>query len=75
LGFEKTFLLRTVVPERGLRSRRVAIMDFHARNGIKPYPKERYNDDCQYIRWHFADREIAETFAAKFAKETNVPLH
>jgi hypothetical protein len=68
-------IVETVVPERGLRSKRVAIMDFHAPRGIKPYPSERHNDDCQYIRWHFADREIAEAFAAKFAKErTNVPL-
>jgi hypothetical protein len=60
----------TVVPERGLRSKqRAAIFDFHARRGIKPYTKERYNDDCHYIRWLFADREIAEAFAAKFTKE------
>jgi|SoiMethySBSTD1v2_1073268.scaffolds.fasta_scaffold2454661_2 hypothetical protein len=68
-------IVDTVVPECGLRSKRVAIMDFHARHGIKPFPSEQYNDDCQYIRWHFADREIAETFAAKFAKETNIPPH
>jgi len=62
-------IVDTVVPERGLRSKqRVAIFDFHARRGIKPYPKGRYNNDCQYIRWLFADREIAEAFAAKFAK-------
>jgi hypothetical protein len=68
-------IVDTVVPERGLQSKRVAIMDFHARHGIKPYPSERYHNDCQYIRWHFADREIAETFAVKFAKErTNVSL-
>jgi hypothetical protein len=55
-------IVETVVPERGLRSKRVAIMDFHARRGIRPYPSERCTDDCQYIRWHFADREIAEAF-------------
>ena len=67
-------IVDTVVPERGLRSKqRVAIMDFHTRNGVRPYPSERYNDDCQYIRWHFADRKIAEMFAAKFAKETRTP--
>jgi len=62
------------VPEGGLRNRRVAMLDFHARHGIKPHGIEgRHKDGGQYIRWHFADREIAESFAAKFAKErTNV---
>jgi hypothetical protein len=56
-------IVDTVVPERGLRRKqRVAIFDFHARRGTKPYPKGRYK------RWLFADREIAEAFAAKFAK-------
>src|SRR5262245_56831569 len=44
---------------------------------IKPHGIEgRHKDGGQYIRWHFADREIAESFAAKFAKErTNVMQH
>jgi hypothetical protein len=54
-----------------------AMNDFHARHGIKAHLRRCRDKDGrnEYIRWHFADREIAEAFAAKFAKErTTVPL-
>ena len=59
--------VETVVPS--LRSKRNAMLDFHARRGIKPYPWQRYRDGQGYICWGFADREIAEAFAAKFARD------
>ena len=62
-------IVDTAVPERGLRNKRVAMKDFHARYGIPPHPRRgRYKDGRRYIRWCFADRKIAEAFAAKFAK-------
>jgi hypothetical protein len=53
-----------------------AMNDFHARHGIKAHLRRcRDKAGHYYIRWHFADRKIAEEFAAKFAKErTTVPL-
>jgi hypothetical protein len=33
-------IVYTVVPERGLRNKRVAMGDFHARHGIKPHASE-----------------------------------
>ena len=63
--------VETVVPS--LRSKRNAMLDFHARHGIKPHPWERYKDGQGSISWGFSDQGIAESFAAKFAKEkTNV---
>lgn len=59
--------VETVVPS--LRSKRNAMLDFHARRGIKPYPWQRYKDGQGYICSGFADREIAEAFAAKFARD------
>jgi len=68
-------VVETVAPGRGLQNKRVAMKHFHARNGIKPHASEgRYKDGAQYIRWHFADRKMAEAFAEKFAKETDVSL-
>src|SRR5262249_3308476 len=62
-------VVATVVPERGLRGKWNAMNDFHARHGIRPHVRRaRHKDGCRYIRWYFADREIAEVFAAKFVK-------
>ena len=60
-------IVEIVVPYRGLRGKWDAMNDFHVRHGIDPHPRRgRYKDGCRFIRWCFADREIAEAFAAKF---------
>jgi hypothetical protein len=54
---------------------RDAMKDFHARHGLQPHAKRRrYKDGSCYMRWCFADRDMAEAFAAKFAKDI-VPLN
>ena len=63
------YVVEMMVPLGGLRGKRDAINDFHARHGIKRHAKRgRYKDGSQHIRWCFADQEIAEAFAVKFAK-------
>jgi hypothetical protein len=69
--YERDFphLVEIVVPERGLRNKLEVMYDFHARHGIKVHlPRRHYEDGRQYIRWRFADLEVAKEFAAKFAK-------
>jgi hypothetical protein len=69
--YERDFphLVEIVVPERGLRNKLEAMYDFHARQGIRAHvPRRHYEDGRQYIRWRFADLEVATEFAAKFAK-------
>jgi hypothetical protein len=63
-------IVELLVPARGLGGKRHAMNDFHARHGIKAHLRHgRYKDGCRYIRWYFADLEMAEAFRAKFAKE------
>jgi hypothetical protein len=59
-------VVETAVP---VGARWNAVMDFHARHGIKPCC-ERSKDGRlrRYVRWRFADREIGEAFATKVAK-------
>jgi hypothetical protein len=75
---ERDFLhiVEMVVPERGLRGKRDAMHDFHTRHSIPVHSRDgRYKDGCRYVRWYFADRDIAEAFAKKFAKEKDsIPL-
>ena len=76
--FEKDFphIVETVVPPGGLGKRLNEMHDFYAQQEIQSLlGLERRDDGRYYIRWYFADREIAEAFAKKFAKlEDNVPL-
>jgi hypothetical protein len=68
--YERDFphLVEIVVPERGLRNKLEVMYDFHARHGIEAHlPRRHYEDGRQYIRWRFADLEVAKAFAAKFA--------
>jgi hypothetical protein len=67
-------IVEIVVPYRGLRGKWDAINDFHARHGINPHQGA---GDIKMVAgiWCFADREIAEAFAAKFhAEKSNVRL-
>jgi hypothetical protein len=60
---------------RGWGGTRDAMYNFHARYGVQPRPKRgRYKDGTSYVRWCFADPEIADAFAAKFAKDI-IPLN
>ena len=63
-----------IAVRRGWGGTRDAMFNFHVRYGIQPRAKRRQTKDggC-YIRWCFADPDIAEAFAAKFAKDI-VPL-
>jgi hypothetical protein len=63
-------IVEIVVPRRGNRRKWDAMIRFHARHNIKPHRNHgRYKDGCLYARWYFADSELAEAFAAKFAKQ------
>jgi hypothetical protein len=63
-----------IAVHRGWGGTRDAMKDFHARHGLQARPRfGRYEDGGRYVRWCFADRHIAEAFAAKFAKDI-IPL-
>ena len=55
-----------IAVRRGWGGTRDAMKNFHARHGLQARP--RLGDIKSYVRWCFADRDIAEAFAAKFAK-------
>jgi hypothetical protein len=61
-------IVETIVPLGGLGKTLDAMFEFHTRNGIRAINSTGRRDengrDC--IRWCFADREIAATFAHKF---------
>ena len=58
-----------IAVRRGWGGTRDAMKNFHARHGLQARPRfGRYKDGSRYVRWCFADRDIAEAFAAKFAK-------
>jgi len=75
-SFERDFphIVEIVVPGRSWGGPRDAMHNFHARHSLQARPRfGRYKDGGRYVRWYFADRDIAEAFAAKFAKGI-VPL-
>ena len=58
-----------IAVRRGWGGTRDAMKNFHARHGLQARPRfGRYKDGSRYVRWCFADRDLAEAFAAKFAK-------
>jgi hypothetical protein len=64
-------IVEIIVPKSGLGGARDAMNDFHARHGVQARPKRgRYKDGSRYVRWCFADPDIAEAFATKFAKDS-----
>jgi hypothetical protein len=63
-------IVEIVVPSRRNRRKWDAMIRFHACQNVQPHRNHgRYKDGCLYARWYFADSELAEAFAAKFAKE------
>jgi hypothetical protein len=69
-------IVEIVVPRRGDRRKWDAMIRFHDRHNIKPHRNHgRYKDGCLYARWYFADSELAEAFAAKFAKQGRMSRH
>ena len=55
------------VPPGGLGTKLDAMYDFHALYGVAPKRGHGRNDgNGSVIRWCFADREIAQSFAALF---------
>ena len=66
-------IVEIAVP-RGRGGTRDAMKNFHARLDLQARPRfGRYKDGSRYVRWCFADRDIAEAFAVRFAKGT-IPL-
>ena len=63
-----------IAVRRGWGGTRDAMKNFHARHGLQARPRfGRYKDGSRYVRWYFADPDLAEIFAAKFAKDS-IPL-
>jgi hypothetical protein len=62
------FIVEIAVPPSGLGKTLDAMYVFHARHGIQAQRgrSRRDEDGRDYIRWCFADREIAAAFAAEF---------
>ena len=62
-------IVETIVPLGGLGKTLDAMFEFHTRNGIRAINSTGRRDENgrNYIRWCFADREIAAAFAAEFS--------
>jgi hypothetical protein len=61
-------IVEMVLPEGGLGEWLNAMYEFHARHGIQAQHgrSRRDKNGRDYIRWCFADRDIAAVFAADF---------
>ena len=56
-----------VVPPGGLGSKLDAMYAFHTQHSVKPHRRRgRREEGRDIIRWCFADREMADDFAATF---------
>jgi hypothetical protein len=70
ISIERDFphIIEMVVPEGGLGKWLDAVYEFHARHGIQvQHGRSRRDENGRdFIRWCFADREIAAAFAAEF---------
>ena len=64
-------IVEIIVPGSGWGGARAAINDFHARHGVQAdLRRGLHKDGIRYVHWCFADPDIAEAFAAKFAKDS-----
>ena len=61
-------MVEVTVPPGGLGRRLDAMYAFHAERGIQPRHGRGRRDaeGRDYVRWCFADRDIADDFAAQF---------
>jgi hypothetical protein len=60
-------VVEIAVPLGGLGKTLDAMYEFHRRYGIQAkLGRDRHDDGRDYIRWRFADAEIAKSFAAVF---------
>ena len=65
-------IVEMVVPEGDLGGWLDAVYEFHARHGIQAQRgRSRRDDGRDYIRWCFADREIAAAFANEFGAKVD----
>ena len=57
-----------LVPLGGFGKRLDDMYEFHARHGIQPQPGQSHRDakGRDYIRWCFADPDVAAAFADEF---------
>lgn len=61
------FVVEMLVPEDGFGPKLIAIHQFHSRRGIQTQPgRSRQENGRNYIRWCFADPEVATEFADEF---------
>jgi hypothetical protein len=69
-SIEKDFphVVETIVPEGGLGKTLDAMHEFHKRHGVDAHTGKGRRDENNrdYIRWCFADAEMAKVFAAEF---------
>ena len=61
------YFVDMVVPPGGLRERLDAMYEFHARHNIKPQRGHgRQDANGSFIRWCFANPDLAAAFAKEF---------
>ena len=60
-------VVETVVPEGGFRKRLDAMYEWHRSRGIEAWDgRGRHEDDRDFVRWCFADPDLAAAFANEF---------
>jgi hypothetical protein len=60
-------IVEIAVPANGLGRRLDAMHEWHIARGISArHGQQRHVEDCNYIRWCFADAETANLFAEHF---------
>ena len=60
-------IVEMAVPFGGFRKRLDDMHEWHRSRSIPPHHgRGRHEDDCDYVRWCFADAHFAASFAAAF---------
>ncbi len=71
---EFPFVVETELPFEGFGKRLAGMFQFHMRREIQAHHlPQRRDDGHDYLRWCFADRATAETFAAEFSGTLLLP--
>jgi hypothetical protein len=74
IATEFPFVVETKLPPEGFGKRLAGMYQFHMRREIQAHHLPRRHDDAHdYLRWCFADRTTAETFAAEFSGTVLLP--
>ena len=65
-------IVEMVVPLGGFRQRLDDMYEWHRLRGIESHHgRGRHEDDRDFVRWCFADPEIAKSFAGEFGEPTS----